>query len=418
MNETKIEAKNEIVIKLLHYFITKQGYNPVVLYGAQNEIWLENMERPYKLIRIVSNHIHNMEQYDFDMFKTQKIMRKLKIKTFSLKMKMLSIFTDIGDNVNLTNQKNIDTIYLSEDEDIKNNILLTKMFKGLEKDLEHSEKGTELFVKITRDLNKKNQEDAKKTNDVFSKKVPYITYAIILINALLFFLMEYVDYGSNNYITLIKYGASYTPLIRGGEYYRLITSNFLHIGLLHFIFNNYALYILGSYIESFYGKIKFIIIYLFSGLFGSLLSMLFVTEISAGASGAIFGLMGSMIYFGYHYRAFLGTVLKQQIIPLIIINLLIGFSMSGINNAAHIGGLIGGLMISIVVGVKYKTSLFERINGLIATVLMTLFIGYMAFFYNDVYRDKELDNYIIDYYRYIGDHNKANNYKKKVTKFD
>ncbi len=418
MDETKIEAKNEIVIKLLHYFITKQGYNPVILYGAQNEIWLENMEKPYKLIRIVSNHIHNMEQYDFDMFKTKRIMRKLKLKTFSLRMKMLSIFTDIGDDVDLVNEKNIDTIYVGDDEDIKNNPLLTKAFKGVEKDLDHPEKGIELFIKITKELNKKNQEDAKKINDVFSKKIPFVTYAIILINTILFLLMEYADFGSNNYITLIKYGASYTPLIRGGEYYRLITSNFLHIGLLHFVFNNYALYILGSYIESFYGKLKFIIIYLFSGFFSSLLSMLFVTEISAGASGAIFGLMGSMIYFGYHYRAFLGTVLKQQIIPLLVVNLLIGFSMSGINNAAHIGGLIGGLMISIAVGVKYKTSLFERINGLIATILMTLFVGYMAFIYNDVYRDKELDNYMIDYYRYIGEYDKANDYEKKVTKFD
>jgi rhomboid protease GluP len=230
--------------------------------------------------------------------------------------------------------------------------------------------------------------------------------------------MEYVSGGSDKYVNLIDYGASYTPLIRGGEYYRLISSVFIHIGLVHFAFNNYALYILGSYIEGFYGKMKFLIIYLFSGLFGSLLSMLFVSGVSAGASGAIFGLMGSMLYFGYHYRAFLGNVLKQQIIPLIAINLLIGFSLGGINNAAHIGGLIGGFMISIAVGVKYKTTIFERINGIIATVIMIMFIIYMAFFYNDVYRDKELDQYMINYYKVTGNIDRANDYENKVTKFD
>ena len=110
------------------------------------------------------------------------------------------------------------------------------------------------------------------------------------------------------------------------------------------------------------------------------MSMIFPISISAGASGAIFGLLGSLLYFGYNYRVYLGTVLKSQIIPLILINLIFGFMVSGINNAAHIGGLIGGILITMSLGIKYKSKKSEQINGI---VLLSLFLGfliYMGFF--------------------------------------
>ena len=110
------------------------------------------------------------------------------------------------------------------------------------------------------------------------------------------------------------------------------------------------------------------------------MSLLFTNSISAGASGAIFGLLGALLYFGYHYRVYLGTVVKSQIIPLIIINLGIGFAMSGVNNAAHIGGLIGGCLLAMTVGVKYKSTKSDQINGAVMTLIYTAFLIYMGFF--------------------------------------
>ena len=75
--ESIINKNDELVMKLLHYFITEKGYNPIVLHGAQNEIWLENLDQDYKIVRIVSNYIHNDEQLDFDIFKTKKIMSNM-----------------------------------------------------------------------------------------------------------------------------------------------------------------------------------------------------------------------------------------------------------------------------------------------------------------------------------------------------
>ena len=71
----ELDDKNVIVMKLLHYFITDKNYNPIILQGAENEIWLENMDEDYKIVRIVSNYIHNDEQFRFDMFKTKRIVK-------------------------------------------------------------------------------------------------------------------------------------------------------------------------------------------------------------------------------------------------------------------------------------------------------------------------------------------------------
>ena len=142
----------------------------------------------------------------------------------------------------------------------------------------------------------------------------------------------------------------------------------------------YALYIIGPQVESFYGKFKYFLIYILSGVSGSILSITFSSNtVSAGASGAIFGLMGALLYFGFFYRNYLGSVIKSQIVPIIILNLVIGFSTSGIDNAAHIGGLIGGILTSLALGVTDKTRKADKINGLIVLALYFTFIIYICF---------------------------------------
>ena len=169
------------------------------------------------------------------------------------------------------------------------------------------------------------------------------------------------------------------PSIRTGEYYRLLTGIFLHGSIFHLFFNCYSLYVVGSQIESFLGKIKYIIIYLFSGLCGSLLSITFGGGVaSIGASGAIFGLMGALCYFGYYYRIYLGNVVKTQLIPLIILNLSLGFMVSGVDNAAHIGGLIGGVIMTKALGIKDKSNNFDKFNGWIIVLIFTAFLAYMG----------------------------------------
>ena len=99
MDMIKIDDKETIVMNLVHYFVTEKEYNPVVVHGINDEIWLENMNSEYKIIRIVSKYIHNDEQLGFNRFRSRQITKKLKFKTFSFKMNVLSIYVDIGENV-------------------------------------------------------------------------------------------------------------------------------------------------------------------------------------------------------------------------------------------------------------------------------------------------------------------------------
>ena len=131
-----------------------------------------------------------------------------------------------------------------------------------------------------------------------------------------------------------------------GEYYRFLTSMFLHGGLLHILFNAWALYALGPEAERIYGTARFLAIYLIAGLAGGVASYAFSAYPSVGASGAIFGLIGALSVFYYTSRALLGNAARQQLgslITVIMINLFIGFSSGGlIDNFAHLGGLAGG----------------------------------------------------------------------------
>ena len=388
MNVT-INKNDEIVMKLLHYFITEQGYNPVVLHGAKNEIWLENSDADYKIIRIVSNYIHNDEQLNFDIFRTKQILKRVKKKMFSFKINALSIFVNLGDNVNLKDKEfdNIECADVKEINDLSKYSKVINTFPNIIEVEDTNQEGMELFIKLTNDINQKNYDESKKAEEVFSKKKPIVSYIIMGICLILYLL---TSIASSNFLTqdpnvLYNYGALVSFDIIGNNYlelFRLISSIFLHGGIIHLLCNMYSLYIIGPQLESFFGKTKFIIIYIFSGIVGNLLSMTLLQSnvVSVGASGALFGLLGSLLYFGYHYRVYLSGVIKSQIIPLIILNLLIGFSVPGINNLAHIGGLIGGLLITMTVGVKYKSNKSDIINGIIMTLIFLSFLIYMIFY--------------------------------------
>lgn len=380
-NDIMLDDKNVLTMKLLHYFITEKNYNPIILQGVDNEIWLENLDADCKVVRIVSGYIHNDEQYDFDVFKTKRILKKIKKKTFSFNVNVMSFFLDMGDNV--TQDINVDSklmgIKVNDESDINKNEFVKKIFPDLSKKLVYSEDGMELFAKITNDINEHNMKDASKIEKVFKDKGPYITYLLMAIIVLLYLVP--ILLGKYNYI--INAFCVHGPSIRAGQYYRLITGIFLHGSVMHVGFNIYALYVIGSQIENYYGRIKYLIIYLFSGLMGALFSMIFGGNVaSIGASGAIFGLMGALLYFGYHYRVYLGNVLKTQLIPLIIFNLVLGFILTGVDNFAHIGGLIGGVLIAKAVGVKEKSTTSDKINGWILTTIFTAVILYVAFIYS------------------------------------
>ena len=374
-----IDEKELLSMKIIHYFIVKQNYTPIIIKGIDDEVWLENKDNSYSLIRIVTKKIDNLEQYDFDYAKTLNISKQIKRKTLDFSMNILSIYMDNVYNINNDNNKYVG-ISVNTDEDFINNEIINKSFKNIKNDFKYEKDGFDLVNDITHQIGEKNYIESENRRAIMKNKKPIITSIIIVINVIVFMLMYTLGNGSENTNTLIDFGANYVKLTKSGEYFRLITSAFLHIGLLHLILNMYSLSIIGTQIEYFYGKIKYIIIYLFSALMGSLFTVALSSSntVSAGASGAIFGLLGSMLYFGYHYRGYIGNFIIGQIVPVVLINLFIGFTMPSIGNAAHIGGLIGGYIISMALGFD-KENKQTKIHGIIISTILLIFMIYIGF---------------------------------------
>lgn len=377
MEQVVINDKEVVVMNLVHYFVTEKNYNPVVVHGINDEIWLENMDSEYKLVRIVSRYIHNNEQLDFNRFRSNQIVKKLKMKTLSFKMKTLSIYTDLGDNVSDINndKENNCEVFIKNIKDIGDNPLILKVFPDIIEKTHHDEKGLELLFKITDDINGTNERKNKKMEKIFSTKKPIITWLLIGLCVIMFFLS---GMGNDTY-KLVQFGANFSGLVRNGEIYRLVSYMFLHAGIMHILLNMYSLYIVGTKVEDFFGKWKYLLIYFVSGISGGLLSIgLSQDTISVGASGAIFGLFGALIYFGYSYRGYVGSMIRSQIVPIVVYNLLIGFFIPGIDMWGHVGGLIGGILTANMLGTIENKK--YNVSNIVLLVLYFAFLVYLGIY--------------------------------------
>lgn len=178
----------------------------------------------------------------------------------------------------------------------------------------------------------------------YRPRVTFVMMAILVI----VFVIETLAGGSESSRVLIQLGANVGPLVTTGEYWRLFTANFLHIGLMHIGFNLYALYILGTEVEMFYGPWRFLAIYLLTGLSGAIASYAFTYGLSAGASTAVFGLIGTLFAFFTRNRDVFGEVSRTRLTNLIVVvamNVVLGLSITAIDNWGHIGGFIGGFVL-------------------------------------------------------------------------
>lgn len=373
MSSISMDKKDEIVMKLVHFLVTKENYTPIVVNGVRNEVWLENVEGPYKIIRINSNYIHNKEQFNFDIYKTNNVARQIKKKTLSWKMNVLNIFLDLNDDVKLDSIDHIDNIKVNDTQDLVHNQIVVEAFPNIEKDIINADNDVDLIVNVTNDINSKTAKENRKYEEVFKPKKIVVTYVLIALCTLIYILQILFP-------SLTTLGAVNGSLVRSGQVYRLVTGMFMHGSIWHLLCNMYSLYVIGCATENYFGKKKFLLIYFVSGIIGSMFSCIFNTSWSLGASGAIFGLMGALCYFGYYYRLYMGKALYSEIIPVIVLNLALSLVVSNIDFYAHIGGLIGGVFITMGLGIKNKTDKQSSINGWITFGILFVFTLYMLFF--------------------------------------
>ncbi|MCG1581321.1 rhomboid family intramembrane serine protease [Staphylococcus epidermidis] len=335
---------NKLYWKALYYWIRYLNYNVIYRDKEDDEIWLSHkrkhsivvfrkdvtstqeirfdkskiMERPEEIQQFIG---YIPESYEFYYFTDKELSKKNlnEEKPIKLKFKIIS------------NEQSLNSLPI--------NFLLLKML------INNEDKRTYLHYKrkvLTQNLVDKHMQ-----------RFTPITYTLILINIVIWLCMIlYLNRFSD--VKLLEVGGLVHFNVVHGEWYRLISSMFLHFNFEHILMNMLSLFIFGKIVESIIGSWRMLIIYIISGLYGNFVSLSFnTTTISVGASGAIFGLIGSIFVIMYLSKNFNKKMIGQLLIALVVL-IVFSLFMSNINIMAHLGGFISGVLITLI-GYYFKT---------------------------------------------------------------
>lgn len=344
--------------KLAHFLIHKKEYRLLRISSSQEELWFERVEN--KQVPII-----RLRRFDLDWSNWlardiensgnngEAIRRQFIRGEANVLNLYVSAYPPVDDYEFLLSGKkilktNITTKVITRDNFKKEISDLQHVFSEeilLENKEEYSFNEIEHLKNATLETAIERIKDEKR---MFENGKPLFTYLFMILQIIAFLFLEWRG-GSTNTATLIQYGAKFNPLIIEGEWWRFFTPILLHIGFFHLFMNTLALYYLGPTIERIYGRMRFLFIYLVAGFSGSLASFLFTTSLSAGASGAIFGCFGALLYFGINYRSLFFRTMGFNVLVVIAINLSLGFTIPGIDNAGHLGGLVGGFLAASIV---------------------------------------------------------------------
>ena len=188
------------------------------------------------------------------------------------------------------------------------------------------------------------------------KNVPFVTITFVAINVIVYLLLELVgDTENSNF--MIQMGAVWPPYVKDGEYWRLLTATFMHFGFEHILNNMLVLACAGPILEQGLGHIKYLFLYLIAGVGGSTLSYLQMLQngensVSAGASGAIFGIIGALLWIVIVHKGRYETLTGRGLLFMIVIGLYYGMTSGDVDNWAHIGGLLMGFVLAVILYCK------------------------------------------------------------------
>lgn len=185
------------------------------------------------------------------------------------------------------------------------------------------------------------------------KNMPYVTIALIAVNVLVFVILEYMGDTTDGFF-IASHGGMYPSFILNShQWWRLVTAEFLHFGAAHLMNNMVMLYFIGERLEATVGHIRYLVIYFCSMLGAGLFSLFMMIRtgdvaVSAGASGAVFGVIGGLLWAVILYRGKLQGLTTKRMIASVLLMLYYGFASSGVDNWGHVGGLVTGFVITVI----------------------------------------------------------------------
>ncbi|MEA1853091.1 rhomboid family intramembrane serine protease [Cytobacillus sp. OWB-43] len=384
---------------LANHLLHKEEYRFIQLSEKQDELWIEKLEnKQTKIIRLLRKDLDwsNWLQRDIESvaFNGERIRKQVRHREMTVLNIYISPFVPVDDYEDKLNKPFQHS--KMEKTTVESVIMTVDRLKEVAKQLQRhfmkpllflEEPSDDIDEQVIENLKKQTlwlaANKAKEETEVFNQGKPIFTYLFIVLQVLAFLWLEWKG-GSTNTSVLIESGAKYNPLILAGEWWRFFTPIILHIGFLHLLMNTLALFYLGSAVERIMGNTRFIVIYLLSGFMGSLLSFITSPNVSAGASGAIFGCFGALLFFGILKPKLFFRTMGMNIIVVLVFNLALGFMIPGIDNAGHIGGLIGGFLATgIVLLPKKRNRIAQLLIACFTALLISGGLYYGFHFPND-----------------------------------
>lgn len=379
--------------RLTSYFLIEEGYRLIHLHEKKQELWLDNpAQKKRPVIRIQMKELSWSSIVERDIEQVMRVCEDLRKQMGRLKLPLVNMyitpFKPVGDT-----SEWFDKPLQSENEKISlNNILIDaenadEQLKQLETELgipadtfqvptklDESTVTNERSVVINYITTKVSDEQVQAR-----KEKPYVTYVLLAIQIAVFLIMTFTGGTSTNTFNLVRWGAKFNPLIFAGEWWRFITPMFIHIGLLHLLMNSVVLYIIGPMAEKLYGKWRYALIYVLSGITGVVASFAFNINVAAGASTAIFGIFGALLYLVVLKPHIYARSLGISIAGLVVVNLVVDLFSQGIDLAGHIGGLVGGFLIAGALSMPHQYFHWRRILYGASAVLLTAFFLWFGF---------------------------------------
>ncbi|MYL47960.1 rhomboid family intramembrane serine protease [Halobacillus litoralis] len=385
--------------KLTYDLVVAQDFQVLNMSAERGEVWLEK-EQGWQthVIRLSHKQINWRNELRRDLEKSyrqlsqnKKLFRGGKVQFHVL---YVSEYPPVEEWENVesdisSSQNNPISIYYMDDEN--KTVEKKKLYEAFQLeepliDQQVSESEMEAMLPyLKQQLVKKQQDQRRQVLSIFDYGKPQVTYFLLAVNVLIFLYIEWVG-ESTSVDTLIQYGAKFNPAIMDGEWWRIATSMFLHIGFLHLFMNMFALYYLGTAVEKLYGTWRFTWIYVLSGLFGGVASFMLNPHVAAGASGAIFGLFGSLLFFGVQHKQLFFRTMGWNLIFIVILNISFGLLVPQIDNGAHIGGMVGGFIATATVRMPKQMNKSKQLAALAVFLLLIssmAFTGYKGLFNNE-----------------------------------
>ena len=382
--------------EIIYHLVNKEELRIVHIGPNGEEVWLEDdRNKPYKLIRLSCRDLDWSNELRKDMKQTyqrgKQLRKRIGLRNANIVNVVLSSYEPVDDFNDLLDKpapisnrgkQEEHTILLTLENLMEKLIPLAAEWKLADipplTPIEEIEDEETLIRSLRMAVSEVSERRSEKEKGLFFFGKPYLTY-FLLGGILAVFMMVEAIGSSTDTETLISFGAKFNPLIQDGEWWRFFSSMFLHIGIFHLLMNSLALFFLGGAVERIYGTTRFFFVYFIAGLTGSIASFVFNEQVSAGASGAIFGCFGALLYFGMMHKRLFFRTMGMNVIVILLINLLFGFTVPMIDNGAHIGGLIGGFAASAVVGLPKQSKGGRQLIALLVTITALtglLYYGY------------------------------------------